>query len=152
MAAAHTFSSWNNVVRQVSSSQGIETISNLQSDQPSLQSALQQLEAISELQKDWDSYGSDPPTPDAIFAVRTLIAAADRRFRSVPYFIGPVSGGGVQIEWRGPGREIEVEVQRNGKSFSYLLIEGKGTTNRKADEKDNLSPSQILDVIYSVIS
>lgn len=148
--AALTLFSWN--VRQVSSSQWIEITSTRQSDQPDLQSALQQLEAISTLRKDWDSYGSEPPTRDAIFAARNLIASAYRRFSSVPYFVAPVSGGGVQIEWRGPHREIEVELQSDGKRFNYLLIEGKGTANRKAEEKHDISPSQILNVIHSVVS
>jgi hypothetical protein len=140
-------------VNQVSSSpEGIEITSNLQPEEPDLRSALQQLETISALQKDWDSYGSDPPTPEAILAARQLIADAYRNSKLVPYFVAPISGGGVQLEWRGPRREIEVELGSDGKSFSYLLIEEKGTAHRRAEEKHDVPSSQILDVIRSVVS
>jgi hypothetical protein len=121
-------------------------------DQPDLLSALQQLEAISILPKDWDSYGSEPPTPQAILAARTLIAHAHRQSTSVPYFVAPISGGGVQIEWRGRHSEIEVELDSQGKNFSYLLIEGKGTANRRTEEKHDVSSAEILDAIHAVVS
>jgi len=58
------------------------------------------LDALSALQKDWDSFGSEPPTSEAILAARKLIAEASRDCM-LPHFVGPISGGGVQIEWRG---------------------------------------------------
>jgi hypothetical protein len=108
-----------------------------------------QLDALSDLQKDWDSFGSEPPTPEAISAARKLIDA--NRESILPHFVGPISGGGVQIEWRGPRGEIEVEVGPQGSSFSYLLIREKGTANRKAEEQHDISRSEILDMIRSVV-
>lgn len=57
------------------------------------------LSHLRELQHDWDSYGSIPPTEEAI-------VLAERIINEQPTVV-PRSGGGVQIEWPS-GAEIGI--------------------------------------------
>jgi hypothetical protein len=113
--------------------------------------ALKRLEAISTLQKDWDSYGGEAPVETAIFAARKLLAYLNRVQKAAPFFVAPIPDGGVQMEWQGRVSILEVEIAPTGDSFNFLRIVGKGTTNRQSEEKHGLSIDQIVEQIDSVI-
>jgi hypothetical protein len=127
------------------------TISGQAIDPADVSESLRQLEAIRELPENWDSYGSVPPSSTSIWEARKLILDALKECDSLPYFVAPLSGGGVQLEWRGIKRELEVEIGARGE-FGYLVIEGKGTPNRRSKEEDNVSRTRILELVRSVNS
>jgi len=52
-----------------------------------------------------------------------------------PYFVAPLPYGGVQLEWREPGREIEIEIAPDG-TLAYLLIEREGVARRFTEQED----------------
>jgi hypothetical protein len=116
---------------------------------------LQHLKAIESLESDWDSYGSEAPSAQAVAAARSLISTVHiaslyaRGKRADPHAILPLSGGGIQIEWRGEGRAIEVEVGRDG-TFGYLLAKGQEPL-RQFEEGDGVPRSQIVELVWSVI-
>jgi len=122
----------------------------LEATRPDILEALKRLEAISVLQKDWDSYGGEAPAGAAIFAARKFIADLDRIQKAAPFFVAPIPDGGIQMEWQGRAGALEVEIAPTGDSFNFLRIIGKATANRQSEEKHGLSAYQILEQIDSV--
>ena len=55
------------------------------------------------------------------------------------------------MEWQGQAGSLEVEIAPSGDSFNYLKVVGRGTTDRKSEEKHDVSPYHILELIDSVI-
>src|SRR5260370_27103929 len=119
-----------------------------ESDESELGRTFKRLDEISALERNWDSYGSEPPTVDAIAKARTLITSVYRTLRAtagqnaIPFAVVPVSGGGVQIEWRSRDGAIEVEI--GAESYGYLLVQGSGP-NRSFREEDVGSEARIVD-------
>lgn len=118
-----------------------------------LADALQQLRRIEGLDLNWDSYGSEPPTRRALAAARSLIwrvyeGSACAGVPLVPYAVVPLSGGGVQVEWRGVSDAIEIEVSAEG-ALSYLLVRGTGPT-RDFDEREAVPEFRIVELVRSI--
>jgi hypothetical protein len=115
---------------------------------------LHNLERIAALPEDWDTFGSGRTAAIAADTARDLIwkavvnLATYNGAEGTPNDVAPLSGGGVQLEWRGSAGNIEVEVSPEGR-FGYLL-------NREQDgrlqtqEADNVPEQNILDLISSV--
>jgi hypothetical protein len=88
---------------------------------PKQAEAMRRLGEIVKLPPNWDSYGSPPPTRNAIeTVVDLLLKTDDRNLPSV--HIVPVSGGGVQLEWRVSDRELQLEIAGDG-TAQYLQVE-----------------------------
>jgi hypothetical protein len=104
---------------------------------------------------DWDSYGSEATKHVAVATAHRLIWEANkwslnaRHGPCTPYSIVPLSGGGVQVEWRGAGASIEVEISSEG-VLGYLLARGSGPT-REFEERDGVPECQILELVRSVV-
>ncbi len=117
--------------------------------------ALKELQRIERLQPNWDSYGSEPPTRLAIEAASRLIWNVYRcsvyagKRPAIPYAVVPLSGGGAQLEWRGDGGAIEVEISSEG-VFGYLLIRGS-EPSREFEERDNVPQLRLMELVLSVI-
>ncbi len=116
---------------------------------------LERLQQIEGLGPNWDSYGSETPSHVAVATAHSLIWAvymgsvnAGQR-PTVPYSVVPLSGGGVQVEWRGDAAAIEVEISSEG-VLGYLLARGS-EPSREFEEGDNVSQSRILQLIRDVI-
>lgn len=120
-----------------------------------LKPALDRLSRLANLPVDWDSYGGDPPTKRSIStAYGLLFEVADGIGRaagpaSIPFAIVPLAYGGVQMEWRGPSAEVEVEIGPEG-DFGYLFIDKRGP-ERTFCEKDGATRKEILDLIAQTL-
>ncbi len=116
-----------------------------------LKPALERLEQLAELGPDWDSYGAHAPTPDAVAAAHDLLIAVGERLghrlgsRVMPSAVVPLADGGVQIEWRGPTADLELEI-RAADDLAYLFVDRSGT-DRTFDEADEVSWSEALDLV-----
>lgn len=136
--------------------EGIEPLpaSEAKPAQQTYQNTMANLKRIAGLGVDWDSYGSAPPTNVAVEAARRLINTVYRdsllsaRNPSLPFSVAPLSGGGIQLEWRGETNSIEVEVGPEG-AFGYLLIKGAEPSS-VYEEEDSQSESRILELVRSV--
>lgn len=123
---------------------------------PALLKALKAFESLEALAEDWDSYGSEPPTPTAIASARDLLWKAVWEFSAtargyvVPVAIVPLSGGGVQMEWTKDEKNLEVEVGPRGE-FGYLLVTGSGPS-RQSREEDGVAEDHIMNLVQFVIS
>jgi hypothetical protein len=117
-------------------------------------STLCDLERIARLGADWDSYGSAPPSSEAVKAARRVIgtvyqeALLSARNPALPYSVAPLSGGGVQLEWRGENKAIEIQVSADG-GLGYLLVKG-AEPSCAYEEADGIPESRILELVRSV--
>jgi len=94
--------------------------------QPGFISALQRLDAFAVYPPDWDDGGAATIASDTILRAKELV---HRVYRSVqhsdeaePFYIGPIPNGGIQIEWRGHIRTIEVEIRLDG-TYGCLCVQ-----------------------------
>lgn len=112
---------------------------------------LYNLERIAAVPEDWDTFGSGRTSAIAVNAARDLVwktvvnLAAYKGADGTPDDVAPLSGGGVQVEWRGNAGTIEVEVSADG-SFGYLLRHHDGPS----EEADNVPGDRILHFVSSV--
>jgi hypothetical protein len=112
----------------------------------------EQLDECARLEHDWDSYGSDPPSPAGLANARALIEAALARFgtAATPVHIAPISGNGAQITWRGPVQEIEVDIDASGKIGTlWLPVRADHTT---WVERHDLTRDAVLDLLATVLA
>lgn len=96
-------------------------------ESPSTAGALKTLHDLSRLSDNWDGFGSPPLTPVALASAAKLLRTVALEAVPPPY-IGPVTGGGIQIEWYTPGRELEVEILPDG-SVEYVTVDETGQSN-----------------------
>lgn len=102
-----------------------------------------------------DNYIGHPITRFTITRIAELLAKVFCKFyRSVndalcPYDVAPLGNGGAQLEWRGPGGTLELEVHANG-SYGYLLIQGEGQ-DRRFEEDDDISEDKVLSLLSQVL-
>lgn len=80
--------------------------------------AINKVIRLSELQENWDSYGTPAPCPETINKAIVLIRNLPIEDLPVPEVI-PTAGGGVQFEWDGITKELEIEVTQHGE-IGYL--------------------------------
>jgi hypothetical protein len=88
---------------------------------PKQAEAMRRLGDIVRLSPNWDSYGSPPPTSTAVGIVMDLLLKIDDRNLPSAHVV-PVSGGGVQLEWRQSDRELQLEISGDG-TAQYLQVE-----------------------------
>lgn len=67
------------------------------------------LRELALLSSDWDSYGSVPPTADAIESAQFVL---DQLFRN--HHISPVSGGGIQFDFCIGNNDVEISIDPEG--------------------------------------
>jgi hypothetical protein len=83
-----------------------------------------------------------------IASVQRDSRAAARAF-SQPYAVAPLVSGGVQVEWRGSGGSIEVEIGPHGELGFFL--ERPAGTEPPTSEGDDVSRAKILRLVQSVL-
>lgn len=117
---------------------------------------LQRILAFAALECDWDSYGAEPISHDAIEGAQLLLSAVASQAeyklgRGVkPYAVAPLADGGVQIEWRGAEYAIEVEISPDGR-YGYLVVTGEPAEPTVMEEAENLSLIAVIPKIVHVI-
>ncbi len=114
----------------------------------------QQLQDMSELPADWDSYGAYPPTALALDTARTLIHQAARHsvVTAPPDHLSPLPNGGVFLQWmKGPsGDKLIVDIDGDG-AIGYLLassLDGK----RHYKEQNTVDLPSIIKVITGFLT
>ena len=107
---------------------------------------LRRLRELAKLEAGWDSYDASPITEVSIQATERLLECLKNRS---PDCTVPLSGGGVQLEWSGPGGEIEVEIQAYGQ-FGVLVSTGT-EPDRKFSEADNMDLAAVVQNINHVL-
>jgi len=80
--------------------------------------AKSELENTARLPNNWDGYGSPPLLHNLRKNALEFLKCLEAENIPTPY-IGPISGGGVQLEWHFEGRELEIEFMDPG-NIGYL--------------------------------
>jgi len=120
-----------------------------------LDESYRRLERLAELADDWDSYGGAAPTMASLRATRSLLSALDQRLGYVmrldiaPSHIAPLPTGGVQLEWVGSSRELEVEVGDDGE-LAYLM-DDRSRDERRFIEDEGVPVATVLDIIAGIL-
>jgi hypothetical protein len=118
-------------------------------------STFERLRALIKLEPDWDSRGGRPLSLLSIGkAVDLLLDLTQQRSASTadglrPFGISPLGDGGIQLEWRGPLGDVEVEIHSDGE-YSYLLIERDGN-ERRFEEVEKASAPEILVLLSRIL-
>jgi hypothetical protein len=121
-----------------------------------LSPTIKKLEGFRKLRSNWDSYGADPISQNAISKTRELLIGVQKRYLRyvkdliVPTEVSPIADGGVQIAWQGTGGEIEVDIGFD-KSVGYLLVVNRGQ-QKKYEEEDGVSDETIYQMIARAFS
>ena len=116
-----------------------------------LRPTLKRLAELEALEADWDTYGALPLTSTALARADTMIRkvvdlhGAALGERAAPYTVMPIADGGVSIEWRGAGADLELDIGPSGE-LSYLLIM-QGDDGRQFEEGSDLPDQQALDLV-----
>jgi len=87
-------------------------------------SARHRLQELSALPQNWNGYGSPVVNKDAIEHSFTLLSELGKLGMPEPNIV-PVSGGGLQLEWRRSGAEIEIEIFPD-RSIHFLVVDAAG--------------------------
>jgi hypothetical protein len=119
-----------------------------------LESSFRRIGALLQLKSGWDSYGAEPISPVAANKAKDLLTSISAPLldfypRILPYAIVPMPNGGVQLEWKGAARDLEVEVAPDGK-LSFLLAEGHGK-HRHFREQEGAKVTDILRLVRQVL-
>jgi hypothetical protein len=120
-----------------------------------LRPALQRLDELSKLERDWDSYGALPLTSTALARADALMRAvvdllgARLGEKVAPYTLMPIADGGISVEWRGATADLELDVGPTG-VLGYLLID-RSAHERQFEEGSNIVELQALDLVRSVL-
>lgn len=120
-----------------------------------LRPTLKRLAQLEALEPDWDSYGALPLTSIALARADALVRKVVDVYgesvggRAAPYTVMPIADGGVSIEWRGVGADLELDIGPSG-GLSYLLIT-KGDGGRQFDEGSDLPEDQVLDLVRHIL-
>jgi len=81
---------------------------------------LLQLDRLLGVPPNWDSYGADPPSPDAAASARGLVLALGQSWDLPAPLVSPTRTGGVLLEWASGSKELEIEiVSRDAASFVF---------------------------------
>ena len=90
---------------------------------PWISDALRAVNAFEELRPGWDGGDGPVPSPEVLqLARRIVVATAQVQVAQAPH-IGPVPGGGVQIEWH-LGRDLELEIMPD-LALGLLAMDGE---------------------------
>lgn len=77
------------------------------------------LQALIDLDEDWDSYGALPPSPTALtFAWRAASSLLELGARPQVF---PTRRGGVQLEWHGPRTSLEWEIDPDAGTGVFIF-------------------------------
>lgn len=127
---------------------------NMQAAETVIQEALDELEALRLLPANWDSYGGEPPTAQAIISAENLLHGANMVLgqhvgkRLEPEYIAPRADGGIQIEWGNRPLKVSVQVTSMG-GFAFLAVAWKNGV-RAPREKHDVSSDGVIQEIARV--
>jgi hypothetical protein len=96
------------------------------------------ISTLEKLEENWDSYGGLPVAAAAISRVRVLLSNLDIEDMPTPH-VAPLPDGGVGLQWRVAGRDLEIEIEPNGETH---YLQTKVGTESVAGDVRSLSQAQ----------
>lgn len=106
----------------------------------------QEVEKLSKLEKNWDSYGAEPIGKNVINRVNNIIDILDDKY--LDPFIVP-SSLGIQLEWHNIDKELEVYIDEEFKNIQYLKVVGENELDWEEDEFSDIKEiNKLLEWLY----
>ena len=134
--------------RPVPSTQWSE-VTSLWRSQPWVADASRTMARMSTLNENWDGQGSPAPVRAVLDVMNRLIREIDT-FELPTAHIGPVSGGGLGVEWRNGDRDLSLEILPDG-SVEYLKAERTPTGFDMDHMEDGDIPNDRLGEVRALI-
>ncbi len=103
------------------------------------------LDALADLQPDWDSYGALPPSRMVLHYAWSLASGLIDKGMPVPQ-VFPTRSGGVQFEWHCPGASLEWEIDANLNTGVFIFDD-----HRTGERIDGELPGE-LDLLARAVS
>ena len=85
-----------------------------------LRDLVPQMLDLTRLPKSWDDRGGPPPTEGLVREIVEALGQAEIEDLSVPTAV-PLPGGGIQLEWSGGEREVELAFYPGGQASAIAL-------------------------------
>jgi|SRR5579862_6889954 len=126
-----------------------------QAAEQAIHEALSELEELRHLEVDWDSYGGNPPTAQALIAGEVLLKSVQLALgryagsRLAPEYIAPRADGGIHIEWGHRPLKVSIQVTASA-GFAYLVVSWKNGI-RDPREKSDVSLDEVIQEIARVV-
>jgi hypothetical protein len=115
-------------------------------DRPELAAAFRRLWSLKNLKENWNSYGAAAVDDAALRSAHTLLGVAGN-LRTLPVAIIPTARGGVQLEWKLPDRELEVEVLPD-QTVQVLLVEGEQESEQEGISVERLTTEVLFRLLH----
>lgn len=115
-----------------------------------------QIARFAELESDWDSYGAETISPQAIIAAKDVLQAVIRQTEPIigeqvlSVWIAPLPSGGIMLEWRGPTADLEIEITADG--TLDLLLEERVDDGDAPVERADVSVGEVAALLDRVFS
>lgn len=102
--------------------------------------AIVDLDELSTLPTDWDSYGSPKISNELINVAKMFLRQLEYDFIDAPHVV-PISGGGVQFEWQIGERELELEFM-DAETIGCLKVRSDEPIEESQFNRNNLRAAQ----------
>jgi hypothetical protein len=105
-----------------------------------------ELDGLAAMGKDWDGFGSDPPTPKAVGALRRILTDPET---TPPSRVYPSGGTGAAAEWQSPEGKtvVQLEVDPDGRCSVWMIsFDRAGTDSRREFVHIQLPVASVLGV------
>lgn len=119
------------------------------------------LEALRDLEEDWDSYGAERISDKAINEAKGLLRELQDRYlhdeiapsayRSdiKPSRVAPLSNGGVMVQWNGPRARLKVFIDPD-RALHLLAVGSPGSEDRLREAR-NVPQSEVLRAVCGAL-
>ena len=101
--------------------------------------------SLLELESDWDSYGSAPPSFHSVVYALTLVHQVGHGLPEPA--VTALAGGGVALIWASEQGKLEIEIEGAGQG-GYFFVDRQG--NEEPIESDDLNPVAIQELAARV--
>jgi hypothetical protein len=110
-------------------------------DETPMLPALDHLNSFAKLSRNWDSYGGEAPTSQALNAAYSFLVSIQGQLGGaqksvVPNDVAPMPSGGIHLAWRNRRFEIEIEFDADG-TANYLLVNKRADTEADTEGSAN---------------
>ena len=124
-----------------------QVLTTLQATNPE---AVKRIRKLTSLRADWDGYGGDPPTEEAVREAAELLLEIHNLTQGllVNPFIAPLPDGGLELEWDlDSGAELMLVIMPTGTDIKYLLDEPSNSNDTIESEGSVFKDATLSDLI-----
>ncbi len=110
---------------------------------------LPRLQRLVQFPDNWDSRGTAPPGIELVWQILTILHMTENVTGPTPG-VSPLSGGGIQLEWFMPARELEVEFH-DDQTAAILAVDLQRDSEREGifGMQDHVTMRELLGWVLS---